>query len=139
MQERQPWQLVTPSSGQAGKIINIGKEQNKTLYEWKPISEKLLYSRFNSRFAKLSIIFAYASIEDAEEEAKDDFYESLQSAVEAVPKHDVFLVIGDLNARVGNNNTGRERVMDRHDTGTMNNNGTRVCDLCEFSDLVIGG
>ena len=70
---------------------------------------------------------------------KDDFYESLQSAVKAVPKHDVLLVIGDLNARVGNNNTGRERVMGRHGTGTMNNNGERMCDLCEFNDLVIGG
>ena len=70
---------------------------------------------------------------------KDDFYESLQSAVEAVLKHDVLLVIGDFNARVSNNNTGRERVMGRQATGTMNNNGERMHDLCEFNDLVIGG
>ena len=68
---------------------------------------------------------------------KNDFYESLQSAVEAV--HDVLLVIGDLNAPVGNNNTGRERVVGRHGTGTMNNIGERMCDQCEFNDLVIGG
>ena len=49
---------------------------------WKPISERLLYSRFNSKFVKLSIITDCSPIEDAEEEVKDDFYESLQSAVE---------------------------------------------------------
>ena len=43
------------------------------------------------------MITANAPIEDAEEEVKDDFYESLQSSVEAVPKHDVLLVIGDFN------------------------------------------
>ena len=69
----------------------------------------------------LSIITAYAPIEDVEEEVKEDFYESLQSSIEAVPKHDVLPVIGDFNAQVGNNNTGRERVMDRHSTGSMNN------------------
>ena len=66
-----------------GMALVIGKEQNKTLLEWKPISERLLYSRFNSTFAKLSIITTYAPIEDAEEEVKDDLYESLQSALEA--------------------------------------------------------
>ena len=135
-----PWSSGRGGPGHLERVaLVIRKEQNKTLLEWKPISERLLYSKFNSRFAKLSIITAYAPIEDAEDEVKDDFYESLQSAVEAVLKHDVLLVIGDLNARVGNNNTGRERVMGRHGTDTINNNGERMHDLCEFNDLVIGG
>ena len=64
---------------------------------------------------------------------------SQQSAVEAVTKYDALLVIRDLNARVGNDNTGMERVMGRHDTGTVNNNGERMRDQCEFNDFVIGG
>ena len=94
-----------------GAALVIGKEEHKTLLEWKPLSEILLYSRFNSKFAKMSIITANASMEDAEEEVKDDFCDNLQSAVEAIPRHNVLLVIGDLNARVGKNNTGREIVV----------------------------
>ena len=81
------WSDRKENQHREGVALVIGKEQNKTLFEWKPISERLLYTKFNSKFVKLSIITAYVPIEDAEEEVKDDFYESLQSAVKAVPKH----------------------------------------------------
>ena len=63
--------------------------------------------RFNSRFAKLTIIACYAPTEKAEEE-KDKFYEQLEEEIRTTPRHDVLMVIGDLNARVGEDSTGRE-------------------------------
>ena len=41
--------------------------------------------------------------------------------------------MGDLNAKVGNDNTGNERVMGKYD------NGERLVDLCGTNNLVIGG
>ena len=49
------------------------------------------------------------------------------------------MVIGDLNARVGEDNTGKERAMGTQDFGCANNNGERLSDLCVESRLVIGG
>ena len=49
------------------------------------------------------------------------------------------MVIGDLNARVGEDNTGKERAMGTQDFGCANNNGGRLSDLCVESRLVIGG
>ena len=59
---------------------------------------------------KLSFIVDYAPSEnvDADEEDKDDFYYSLQMTVDDVPRHDVLLLLADLNARVGCNNKNRE-------------------------------
>ena len=51
----------------------------------------------------------------------------------------MLLVIGDLNARMGNDNTGRESNMGTHGCGIMNDNGQRLCELCEENKLVIGG
>ena len=86
-----------------------------------------MYSRFNSKFAKLSIITAYVPMEDAEDEVKEDFCENLQSAVETVPKYDVLLVIRDLNVRVGKNNTGRERIVkNRMKSGYPSLHGRRL-------------
>jgi hypothetical protein len=45
---------------------------------------------------------------------KTDLYLALQSEIEKVPKHDVTIVMGDLNAKVGNDNTGNERVMGKY-------------------------
>ena len=38
--------------------------------------------------------------------------------------------MGDLNAKVGNNNTNREEVMGKFGVGVMNDNGERLCDFC---------
>ena len=78
----------------------------KTILEWKPVNDRLMKVRFNSKFAaKLTIIACYAPTEEAEEEEKDE-------EIRNTPRHDVLMVIGELNARVGEDNTGRERAME---------------------------
>ena len=39
-------------------------------------------------------------------------------------------VMGDLDARVGNDNTSRKKVMGKFDVGVRNDNRERLCDLC---------
>ena len=50
---------------------------------------------------------------DADDEEKDDFYAQLQEVLEAVPKHDVLLVTGDLNAKIESDNTGLSSILGR--------------------------
>ena len=57
----------------------------------------------------------------------------------ATPRHDVLMVIGDLNAKVGRDNTGREDHMGKHGSGEMNENGELFADFCGLNGLVIGG
>ena len=63
----------------------------------------------------------------------------MQKAIQEIPSYDVLLVIGDFNARVGNNNEGRDKIMGRNGCGNINDNGHRLCDLCEDNNLAIGG
>ena len=74
------------------------------------------------------------------EDAKDDFYDQLQMVLEQVPCRDVKIVMGDMNAKVGIDNTGREEVMGKHGArAEMNENGERWADFCQANELVIGG
>jgi len=43
----------------------------------------------------------YATTQDAEDEAKETFYNQLQKTLDAIPRHDMLLVMRDWNARVG--------------------------------------
>ena len=102
------------------------RKVEKTLLEWKPVNDRLMKVRFNSKFAKFTIIACYAPTEEAEEEEKDELYEQLELVVEeeirTTPRHDVLMVIGDLNAIVGEDNTGKERAMGTQGFGCANNN-----------------
>ena len=74
-----------------GLILN--REVRRTLLKWNPVNERIMSARFNSRFAKLTIIQVYAPTNDAEDESKEEFYEQLQREVVATPRHDVLIVI----------------------------------------------
>jgi exonuclease III len=98
---------------------------------WNAINERLLYARFNSSYVRLSVLVCYAPTDEADDEDKAAFYESLQATLENIPKHDVHLVIGDFNARVGSNNKNLESIMGRHGMGNMMDNGHRLVEFVE--------
>ena len=95
--------------------------------------------RFYSKYIKLTVIHIYAPTEDKDEKIKDDFYASLQDVLDKRNAHDMLIVIGDMNAKVGNQNENYERVMGKHGLGERNNNGERLCEICDMNELVITG
>jgi hypothetical protein len=66
-----------------------------------PINERLCVIRIKGRFFNYSLINIHAPTNDSEEEAMHQFYEQLERAYAACPSHDVNLVMGDANAKVG--------------------------------------
>jgi len=122
-----------------GVAIITTKEVHRSLLEWKPVSERIITARYNSAFAKLTAVVCYAPTEDAEEDEKVSFYDNLQKVVDETPYHDVLLIMGDLNAKVGRNNQGKEGTMGQQGLGYCNNNGERLSTFCMENNLVISG
>ena len=44
-----------------------------------------------------------------------------------VPEHDLLMIMGDMNAKVGSDNNDRKKAMG---CGTINNNGERLVNFC---------
>ena len=109
------------------------------LIEWVPVSPRIITARFNSKGRKVTIINCYAPTNNTTDELKQEFYDSLQDDLDHTPRHDTRILMGDLNAKIGSNNTVRKRIMGPHGLGCLNENGERFADLCAFNDLVIGG
>ena len=122
-----------------GVAIMMSPLAAKALIEWQPVSPRIMTARFNSKGRKVTFIQCYSPTNDADEETKQNFYDSLQATVNELPKRDIMLVMGDFNAKIGKDNIGKETIMGTHAMGTMNENGELFTDFCAFNDLVIGG
>ncbi|PIK40142.1 putative craniofacial development protein 2-like [Apostichopus japonicus] len=123
----------------SGVAIMLSKHAERALIEWRPVNDRIITARFYSNYIKVTIIHVYAPTLDATDEAKDSFYEQLQTVVEVVNQHDMVIITGDMNAKVGADNKDKETVMGKHGTGVINNNGERLVDFCGLNNFVISG
>ena len=86
----------------------LTKNTSKSLMEWEPVSESIITVRFESEFQKVTLVQCYAPTNVDEQQEKDDYYRQLQGGMDNVPGRGIVLVIGDINAKLGSDNTGRE-------------------------------
>lgn len=93
-----------------GVALLLTPETAQALLSWEPVSPRLLPARFNSKGRKVTVIQCYAPTNEAETEEKEAFYEQLQEVIYKVRRRDLKILIGDLNAKVGADNTNRELV-----------------------------
>ena len=124
-----------------GVGLILSKLAQKSLRGWEPHGERILMASFTTKNKNINmnILQMYAPTNEAEDDAKDDFYNRLQDIIEQLPKKDVNIVMGDANAKIGSDNTGYEFTMGCNGLGQMNENGERLANFCAFNSLVIGG
>ena len=87
----------------------------------------------------MTVIQPYAPINDAMDEQKNESYNQLQDTISDYNRNDLLVVMGDLNAKVRNNNTNRREVMRKFGIGIMNDSGERLYDFCSANGFVITG
>lgn len=124
-----------------GVGIMMTSRAAKSLIGWEPVNERIILARFRTSHSRvtLTVITCYAPTNEADEETKEEFYEILQNIMNKRSEREVVLLIGDFNAKVGNDNTGYRVTMGRHGVGTMNENGQHLTDFCANNNLAIGG
>ena len=81
----------------------------------------------------ITVIQVYAPTSNAEETEVDKFYEDLQDLLELTPKKDVFFIIGDWNAKVGET----PGVTGKFGLGMRNETGQKLIEFCRENALVI--
>ena len=120
----------------------LSKAASQALIGWKPVNERIIMARFQSKHTKTTIVQVYAPTEDADEDDKDDkdkFYDQLQDTIDDIPSHDIKLLIGDMNAQISKNRQGIEHVIGPHATSCKtNDNGERLILFRSMNNLCIG-
>lgn len=122
----------------SGVGLLMSSSTHRSLIDWYPVSHRIIKARFKSYARNVNIIQVYAPTNVTEKEEKENFYHQLSTTLEKIKKGDLVILMGDLNAKIGNDNTNYEHVMGRHGLGELNENGEMFIDLCSNHDLVIG-
>ena len=90
---------------------------------------------FQGKPFNITVIQVYAPTSNAEETEVERFYEDLQDLLELTPKKDVLFILGDWNAKVGNQQT--PGVTGRFGLGVQNEAGQKLIEFCQENALVI--
>jgi hypothetical protein len=108
---------------------------------WEPVNSCIITAKLTTKkmYIKINIIQCYFPIYDAEDDKKDDFYQQLQTVIDKTAAKDVTIRIGNLNAKIGADNTGYEEINGTHELDQINEIGERFADLCDLNQLKIGG
>lgn len=121
-----------------GVAMMLSKKAAGCLISWSPVNDRIITARFDSRFIRTTIVQVYAPTNDADEEAKDFFYEQVQKVIDKIPRHDIVILMGDWNAKVGDQQDGEEGVVGHHGLhGERSENGERFVELCASNNMVI--
>ena len=124
------------------KIRGVGfiihKNTIKSVIEINPVSGRLITIRLSSKPQNVTIIQVYAPTSESSEEEIEEFYYSVQSAINRTPKKDIIIVQGDWNAKVGND-AHKEwyDTVGKFSIGNMNERGLRLLEFAKQNQLVI--
>ena len=88
-------------------------------------------------FFNYSLICVHAPTEEKDDDEKDNFYEDLDQIYEECPKRDVKIIIGNLNAKIGQEAIYRPIIIKYSLHTLSNDNGIRLINFACSKNIVV--
>ena len=124
------WSLATVSAWKnsvnaaiGGVGLLIGPRALKTLNSVEKIQPRMMAATFNGN-PIATIISCYSPTNLSEETELDIFYDELSSLMRSIPKHNMLVIGGDMNAQIGKNGNNKYSLHN-----TSNRNGQHLTDF----------
>ena len=118
-----------------GVAILVNKRVRNATLRCNLKNDRMTSVRFQGKPFNIMVIQVYAPNSNTEEAEVERFYEDLPDLLELTPKKDVLFIIGDWNAKVGNQET--PGVTGKFGLGVWNEAGQRLIEFCRENTLVI--
>ena len=133
------WVLVFSSATKqrhGGVGLAMSKHIHRCLRNVEAVSERILFVTFHGN-PQLSITVVHAPTECSTSTEKDEFYSSLSDHIDHVKRHNIHLILGDFNARIGlDSHLSHPWVIGSHCYhDSTNDNGERLVNFCQEYNL----
>jgi len=121
----------------SGVALVLSSTAEKALLGFNPVSDRIITARFRTMLGGMTVCQVYAPTINANDMEMDEFYSSLQDVISNVPKTDLIIMMGDFNAKVGNQYYDSNGSVGKFGYGQRNERGDRLVQFCILNDLVI--
>ena len=115
-------------SRERGVGILLSEDAAKSFKGFWAVSDRVILVKLQGSPFDINIIQVYAPTDDSVEEEIENFYDSIDSVIRECKGHEINIVMGDFNAKVGHG--CMEQVVGPHGLGTRNERGDRLIDWC---------
>ncbi|KAL1446089.1 hypothetical protein WDU94_009850 [Cyamophila willieti] len=118
-----------------GVAIIIEKEIEKCVTGFVPLSDRVMMLSIASENGTINLIQVYAPTADKSDEEIETFYEEIESLLKTTKKHDITIILGDFNAKVGD--CVVDGITGGYGLGTRNDRGDRLIEFCQNEDMLV--
>ena len=127
---------VVGGRAREGVALVLSEWMLSNVVEWKEMSSRLMWVRVRLGKECWAFVSAYGPGSEKNEEVRNNFWNELTSCVEDLSRRNYVVVLGDLNARVGEREV--EGVLGKFGVPGENDSGERLLEMCVERELVIG-
>ncbi|XP_043065425.1 uncharacterized protein LOC122320881 [Drosophila ficusphila] len=126
-----------PERHEFGCGFVVGTRLRRRVSHFLPINERLATIRITAKFFNISLICAHAPTEEKDDITKDTFYAELDRAYGRCPSHDIKILLGDFNAKVGREDIFGATVGRFSLHETTSSNGLRLIGFAAAHNMVV--
>ena len=120
---------------ESGVGILVRKEMSDSITGVWHLSDRVIVMKLKGNPIDWNIIQVYAPTSNSTEEELEEFYQELDKARQQCKPHEVTVIMGDLNAKVGNGREGE--IVGDFGLGRRNERGDRWVEWCTEQTQVI--
>jgi Reverse transcriptase (RNA-dependent DNA polymerase) len=121
--------------GTVGFVVKSKWSQN--VIAFKSYSDRVVSLNMEFAKGKLGIVQGYAPTSTSSESEINDFYQQMSKAVDEFSEHTWLVVMGDMNAKVGQPQIDEKDVMGQFGIGERNDRGEMLIDFARKRELFI--
>ncbi|XP_055389945.1 uncharacterized protein LOC129618936 [Condylostylus longicornis] len=113
---------------QSGVGVLINKKFENSIWNVQYINDRLIMVTLSYNTCNLHMISAYAPDINKPIEEITEFYDKLQELMDTIPESDKLVIMGDFNARIGDEILNG--VKNRFNESVINENGEKLIEFC---------
>lgn len=127
---------IVGGSATEGVALLLSDRMTQYVEEWKLVSDRLMWVRITINKECWVFLSAFGPGIEEKEEVIDQFWNDLSDCVGSFCRNEYVVVLGDLNAKVGNEIV--EGIVGKFGVPGIDDNGERLLEMCDDQELVVG-